>query len=376
MDGGWLGDGPYAQLARLTSGERQHVGLPPLRNVVVDLEPRGSKPTSDGPPGAPDDERRISRSAAQLVEPAAVYPADRHPLLTYLARLAPSGRRSQRAGLETIARTLSGGQLDADHLPWHLLRYPHTAAIRSWLAEHHQPATANTYLSGLRGVLRECWRLGLIETDDYLRARDLEAVRGQALPRGRALTGGEVRAMFEALGQDGRPIARRNACALALLIGAGVRRAELAGLNLDDVDRESGRLVVRGKGRKERVTFLPPSALPALEDWIKARGEEPGPLLRPVRKGGQIEERAMSAQAVYDLCQVLAKQGATAPWSPHDGRRTWTGDLLDATGDLSITQKLAGHSSPATTARYDRRPEATRRRAASLLHVPYVRPST
>jgi integrase len=184
--------------------------------------------------------------------------------------------------------------------------------------------------------------------------------------------------MFEGLGGDVRPIARRNACALALLIGAGVRRAELAGLKLEAVDRESGRLLVRGKGRKERFTVLPPAVLPALEDWLedclKVRDEDPGPLLRPMRKGGQIKERAISARAVYDLCQVLATQAAAAPWSLHDGRRTWTGDLLDATGALSITQQLAGHSNPATTARYDRRPEATRWHAASLLHIPYVAP--
>jgi integrase len=312
---------------------------------------------------------------AQLLEPAATYPADRHPVLTFLARLEPTGRRTQRAALEAIAQALSGGELGELELPWHLLRYPHTAALRSWLQQRYQPGTARTYLSALRGVLKECWRLQLMTTDDYQRARDLEPIRGETLPRGRSLAGGEVRAMFGALAGDPRPIARRNACALALLIGAGVRRSELARLQLEDVDRESGRVAVRrGKGRKDRITYLPPSALPALEDWVAVRGEDDGSLLRPVRKGGRIEQRAMSAQAVRDLCVSLAAAAATAPWSPHDARRTWTGDLLDATGDLSIAQQLAGHSSPATTARYDRRPEATRRRAAAQLHVPYVPP--
>jgi integrase len=312
---------------------------------------------------------------AQLLDPAATYEAERHPVLTYLARLRPSGRRTQAAALQTLARALSGGRLDALELPWHLLRYPHTAALRSWLADTYQVGTARTYLSALRGVLRECWRLELLATDEYERARDLEAVRGEVLPRGRSLSGGELRAIFQALAIDERPIARRNACALVLLVGAGVRRAELAGLQQDQVDLETGRVEIRqGKGRKDRVCWLPPSALPAVRDWLALRGAAPGPLLMQVRKGGRIEDHAVSAQAVRDLCRELAQLAATEPFTPHDLRRTWTGDLLDASGDLAIVQQLAGHASPATTASYDRRPEATRRRAAELLHVPYVAP--
>lgn len=68
--------------------------------------------------------------------------------------------------------------------------------------------------------------------------------------------------------------------------------------------------------------------------------------------------------------------GGMAPGSClHDGRRTWTGDLLDASGDLSAVQGLAGHASPATTAHYDRRPDEVRRREAAKLHLPYVPPA-
>jgi len=79
----------------------------------------------------------------------------------------------------------------------------------------------------------------------------------------------------------------------------------------------------------------------------------------------------MTAQAIY-LAMLKRAQGArTSEFSPHDLRRTFVSDLLDAGADLATVQKLAGHSSSDTTRRYDRRGEETKRRAVDLLPVPY-----
>ena len=192
--------------------------------------PRDSDPSAgDGAPaGAP----------AILVLPGEAghgRPRDENPVLAYLARLSPGSRRTMRASLETIARHASAGEVGALGFPWWLLRYQHAEAIRGRLAEAYAPATANKMLSAMKGVLKSCWRLGLMTADERDRASDVEPVRGTRLPPGRSIPRGELRSLFEACADeanDPRMRARgvRDAAMLALLYVGGLRRTELAGL--------------------------------------------------------------------------------------------------------------------------------------------------
>jgi integrase len=297
---------------------------------------------------------------------------DERPAVVYLARLAPGSRRTMRAALQTIVTLVLEGKPDIVAFPWHLLRYQHTQAIRSALAERYAPATANKLLAALRGVLQEAWRLGLIPAEDYHRAVDLTGIRATTLPRGRALSRGEVGALLASCTADRSPGGARDAALVALLYGAGLRRAEAVALDLRDYELTSGMLTVRaGKGRKDRLTYLTPGAAEALRDWLALRGDAPGPLLCPVNKGGRIILRRMTAQAAMAALAKRAKQAGVAHLSPHDLRRTFISHLLDAGADIATVQQLAGHANVQTTTRYDRRGEAAKRRAADLLHVPY-----
>lgn len=131
-------------------------------------------------------------------------------------------------------------------------------------------------------------------------------------------------------------------------------------------------LTVRaGKEHKDRTTYLVGGAADALADWLRVRGTETGPLLCLVSKGETITLRRLSSQAVLEALQKRANEAKVKPFSPHDLRRTFVSDLLDAGADIATVQKLSGHASPMTTAKYDRRGEATKRKAALLVHLPY-----
>lgn len=301
----------------------------------------------------------------------ATLPADQNPALVYLARLAPGSRPTQARALSGMAEILSGGTMPAGAFPWHALRYQHTAAVRGAIAARYAPATGRRWLTALKGVLREAWRLHLMEAEDYQRAIDLAPIRGSRTMTGRALPADQVADLFRDCA-DGTPAGARDAALLALLYGCGLRRAEAVAVDLADLDLAAGTLRVVGKGNKERELPLVNGTLEALTAWHAVRGDAPGPFLVPVLRWGRVTPRRMTPQAVLYVLRHRGARAGVPAFTPHDCRRSFVSDLLDTGADLVTVSTLAGHSNPKTTARYDRRGEAARRRAAAGLTVPFV----
>lgn len=310
-------------------------------------------------------------AAAELV-PLRDTPPDRLPAAVYLASLAAGSRRTMRGALDTIARLLTGGALDAGTLDWTLIQYPHAAAIRAALADRYSAATANKMLSALKGTMRECWRLGSISAEEYHRIADLKGVRGSRLPRGRALDAGELHALFAACRADLSPAGPRDAAVLALLYGCGLRRSEVVALDRADLGADGAVTIRAAKGNKDRQAFLAVGGQRALAAWLTHRGDAAGPLFYSVNKGGELVPRRLSDQAVRVIVEKRRGAAGVGDFSPHDLRRTAISDLLDAGADIATVQRLVGHANPATTSRYDRRGERALRGAGSLLHVPYA----
>jgi len=298
------------------------------------------------------------------------------PLTAYLATLAPKSQTVVTERLATVARLIG---VDPGAMPWHELRAHHLDYIRGRLSEEdpltgkkRAPATINLTLAALRGVLKQARNHNLLSDEEYRRIAEVKGARGSRLPAGRAVPGGELRALVEACRRDPGPAGARDAAILAVLYIGGVRRTELVNLAAADYTAAPPTLRVRhGKGDKERLVPLTATAGAAIAAWLARRGDRPGKLFLPVSQVGDVHGDGLSSIAVYNMLQKRAAQAGVPHVSPHDLRRSFVSDLLDAGVDLSAAQQLAGHASVVTTARYDRRGETAKRQGVEKLHFPF-----
>lgn len=277
---------------------------------------------------------------------------------------------------------------DTKAFPWELLTPAHAAAVRQAITSREaKPSTQNRELAAIRGVTHSCWQLGLVDTDTRERIKDaLKGIKASSdRLAGRYVEWSERALLFETVSRDeSRPRGARDAAVLALLC-VGLRRSEVAGLNMSDFTADGGELVVRGKGNKTRTVFVDNGALEALIGWLEVRGDSRGALLLPVTRDGTKTihfKRARNADrrtparldvsTIHAIVQRVVEAAGVPKLTPHDLRRTVTSDLLDQQRDVVAVQQHLGHSSPAVTSRYDRRGERRQRATGSAIKVPFI----
>jgi len=167
----------------------------------------------------------------------------------------------------------------------------------------------------------------------------------------------EAAALVEAPAAEGadvadRAVALRDRAVLELLYGSGLRVSETTGLTLDRVDLDRGRVLVLGKGSKEREVPLSDPAVDALARWLRHG--------RPVLAGGTRSRwlflnRRGGALGVRDIRRLVGRYGRTSSGrrvTPHTLRHSFATHLLEGGADIRAVQELLGHASVATTQRY------------------------
>ncbi len=291
-----------------------------------------------------------------------------NPARLYMASLS-KGSQGMRRCLDKIVDILDPSH-SIDTYPWWRLTYADGMVVRQALVARYQGATVNKILSTLRGVLKQSWALGLIDADTYQRAAAVPNVRASKLPAGRALEMPEIVKLFTACTSDASAKGARDAAMLTVLYGCGLRRGEVARLDVADVDLEDGAILVHGKGNKERQVYLTDAGCQYLAAWLNVRGDEPGPLFCPIRQTGEVRHTRLRGSCIAYILRCRQKQAGVDHFSAHDLRRSNVSHMLDAGVDVFTVQQLAGHANADTTRRYDRRGERAKRQAVRSLELP------
>lgn len=329
---------------------------------------RGAREAARHGVAVSDDGRDLAVLAADV--DCSTFPPDRNPVLVLLASATTRESRASTAGaLRAVLRAVGAPEDVAKHperFPWHEVRYQHVAAMRAAMlarVPRPAPATVNARLSAVRSVVREARKLGLVPPAEAERVLDVASVPGVREPPGRALERREVMALVRAPLRGATAV--RDRAIAAVLTMAGLRVSELAALDLADYDAAGGTVLADGKGNKQRRVPVHPLLAEALAAWTAARGDAPGPLFpgRPTREG----PGRLTRQTIARALTMRAREAGLAHASPHDGRRTFISEVIDATHDLSVAARLAGHADVKTTMLYDRRGERAERAAVDAV---------
>jgi integrase len=148
---------------------------------------------------------------------------------------------------------------------------------------------------------------------------------------------------------------KRDRAILALLIGCGLRRAELVGLGTKDFQVREEHWVIAdliGKGKHIRTVPVPVWAKRAVDEWTTAAGINGGAIFRRVSRPGKIWGDGITPKAIWHIVKAAAKRAGIKDLAPHDLRRTCARLCHLAGGELEQIQFLLGHASVQTTERY------------------------
>jgi integrase len=147
----------------------------------------------------------------------------------------------------------------------------------------------------------------------------------------------------------------RDRAIIAVLLGCGLRRSEVAALTMAHVQQRDGRWCIVdlvGKHGRIRTVPIPAWVKVAIDAWTAPAAVTMGHLFRPVHRGDQVQGEALSEKVVWQLLRPYAAAAGVPGIAPHDCRRTAAKLCRAAGGELEQIQLLLGHASVQTTERY------------------------
>lgn len=216
------------------------------------------------------------------------------------------------------------------------------------------PGTINVRLAAVRRLAYEAADAGLLSPELAAGIRRVKGPQKLGVRLGNWLTAEDSRRLWQAPGSDTLK-GKRDRAILAVLLGCGLRRRELAELTMDLIQRRETHWAIVdliGKGGHIRTVPVPDWVKQTMDDWLMAAGIVGGRIFRCVCRAGKIWGEGITERVVWHVVKEYAAKLNLAKLAPHDLRRSCARLCHMAGGEMEQIQFLLGHVSVETTERY------------------------
>jgi integrase/recombinase XerD len=221
-------------------------------------------------------------------------------------------------------------------------------------AQSLAPSTINIRLTVIRRLAAEAVDVGWLTAETAAAIERVRGARKLGVRIGNWLTKQQASELLRV--PDPRTLkGKRDRALLGLLIGCGLRRSELAGLEIEDIQQREARWVIVdlvGKGRRVRTVPVPAWTMHLIDEWLTAAGVREGKLLRPINKAGRLSGESVTPKVIWWVVLSYARRLGIPNLAPHDLRRTCAKLCRASGGELEQIQLLLGHASVQTTEQY------------------------
>lgn len=235
---------------------------------------------------------------------------------------------------------LTGGQITPGDI---------TAAVLAQVARGGSVSTAQNFVAALRAFLRYCYLEGLLDTDLSGAALAVTGRRRSPLPQG--ITPAAARALLACCDRR-TALGRRDHAIILTLLRLGLRRSELAGLTLEDLDWRAGEVLIRGKAARTDRLPLPPDVGAAIAGYL-SRGRPPS-ARRELFLRARAPFTAIDAGTVSSTVRRACQRAGIAPMGAHRLRHTLACQMVGAGVPLTQIGQVLRHKSLQSTAIYAR----------------------
>jgi integrase len=215
-------------------------------------------------------------------------------------------------------------------------------------------STINVRLAAIRRLAFEASESGLLSPELAAGIARVKGAKRLGVRIGNWLTADQGRSLLQGARSETLR-GKRDHAILAVLLGCGLRRAEIVAVRIEDIQLREEHWVIAdliGKGRHIRTVPMPAWVKNAVDEWALAAGISEGIIFRRISKESRVWGPGITSKAIWHVVKSAAKRGGIPHLAPHDLRRTCARLCHLAGGELEQIQFLLGHVSVQTTEEY------------------------